>query len=166
MLEGTSTAKIAQWDVQRTYNWEFILPDIVGGNGSAISPYIQDVKFGDYNFEDVMNIRHGAYKSHAAGFLNIGDLTITILSPTDKTVISYFEAWKSLIVDSSGTYGYKANYAKTGWLFLMGKRYEETHKYKFINMFPKTFPAYQLNYNDEGMVKFTIDFSVDRVEIQ
>jgi hypothetical protein len=166
MLDGLSTAKANSWNLQRTYNWEFILPDISGGIGSAISPYIQEVKFGDYNFDDVMSIRHGAYQSHAAGFLSIGDLSITIYCPTDLTVISYFQQWKDLIVDSKGIYGYKAEYAKTGYLTLMDRKYEKTQTFKFINMFPKTFPAYQLNYAEEGMVKFTINFCIDRVEKQ
>ena len=125
MLNETGSAKPITWDLQRTFNWEFILPDIEGGIGSAISSYVQEVKFEDYNFADIVNIRHGAFKSHTAGFLEINEVSISILSPTDQSVLNYFEAWKNLIVTPLGVYGYKSSYAKTAWLILYDKKYDK-----------------------------------------
>jgi hypothetical protein len=162
-MESITTAKATTWDLQRTYNWEFILPDIVSGDGSSVSPFIQEVKFGEYNFSDIVSIRQGAFKSHTAGFLDIGTLNMTILSPTNLLVVNYFQAWKNLLVSNDGFYGYKESYAKIGILFVLDRKQNNRATYKFINMFPKTFPSYGLSYADEGVVKFNIEFQYDRL---
>ena len=81
-------------------------------------------------------------------------------------ITPYFNAWKGLIVDSQGLYHPKNNYSKNIWVRFLDSTGLSIGKYKLINCFPITFPAYDLNYTDERVQTINIGFSVDRVEYQ
>lgn len=154
-------------ELQRAFNWEFILPQIDSApDNIEISSYIQDVKFGTYNVEDIYSQRLGAFKTYAAGPLNIDSVSLTLLSPTDGSVIVYFQKWKELIVSTRGAFFYpKSKYVKTAYCYLYDRPGNSKVQYKLVNCFPKTFPMHDLSYSKNDFVRFNIELVVDTVEI-
>lgn len=133
--------------------------------GQDVSPFVQDVDFGNYSLDDVYTLRHGAFQTHSAGFLSMKTVTMTILSPSSNLVTDYFQAWKNLMIDPSGFYFPKRNYANfSAIVCLYDCLGNQVDRYRLANIFPKTFPNFKLSYAEEGMVKFNIEFSVDFIE--
>jgi hypothetical protein len=150
-------------DLQRTYMWELILPDISEVSNIDVSAYVQKVRFGSYNFTDLITRKEGPFTTSSAGTLDIGPMEITILSPVDNLVVKYFQDWKDKIIDPSGFYYPKVNYAKSAYIYLYDTAGNQTDSYRLINIFPKTFPSYGLDYGDTNVVKFDISFNIDRI---
>ena len=159
-------------ELQRNYNWDVVLPDIFstrgGFNGASISPFIQSISFGQYTMDDVNPIRHGPLQVHSAGLLSVKAVSMEFLCPSNSVVLEYFEGWKSLIYDQDGLFYYpKKNYANTRAIVSF---YDVsgfcTYRYSLINIFPKTFPSFTLNYDSQDLTKFTVEFSIDKLEPQ
>lgn len=151
-------------DLQRNYMWELILPTISSANNLEVSALIQKVRFGDYSLTDLVTRKQGPFSSHFAGSFEIGTLDITLLSPISRIVTTYFQSWKDLIVDPSGYYFPKKSYAKTAYAYLYDTAGTQTESYSIHNIFPKSFPAYNLDYADGGLTKFDISFSIDYIK--
>jgi hypothetical protein len=151
-------------EFQRNYMWEMILPDIGSSSNINVSSCIQKVKFGNYNLTDFITRKQGPFTTNSAGTMDIPNVEITILSPTDNSVIKYFQDWKEKIVHPSGYYFPKINYAKSAYIYLYDTAGNRTDSYRFVNMFPKTFPSYALDYADSSLSKFDIVFSIDNIE--
>lgn len=151
------------WKLQRQYLWEFLLPDIAGINGMEISKFCQGVKFGEYNMGEVSRIRYGAFKKGYAGFFELDTVSAEFLKPVPDIVTEYFQSWKRLIIDDKGFYYPKQTYAKTCYVRMYDRDGAVSGNYRLTGMFPKTFPAHELSYTTEELVKFTIEFNVDMV---
>lgn len=151
--------------LQRNYLFEVILPDISREIPHLeVSSFVQRIRFGDYNFSNLTSIKQGPFTSNSAGTLEISEINISILNPIDNLVIEYFKIWKNLIVDPSGFYYPKINYAKIGYCYLYDSLGNETIAYQLINLFPKNFPNFDLDYTQNNLVKFDISFSVDLIK--
>jgi hypothetical protein len=150
---------------QRTYLWELMLPDDVyaGVSGYDIGKFCQDVKFGDYNMQEVSSIRYGAFRKGYAGFFDIESLIAVFLVPVPNLVAEYFLAWKKLIVSDQGFFYPKNNYAKTIRYIMYDTNGQESYRLKLQGVFPKTFPAYDVSYMREEIAKYIIEFNVDKV---
>ena len=158
--------------LQRNYQWDVILPNVQGtdGNnwiGTEISPFIQSVSFGEYSMDDVSPIRHGALKAHSAGVFSIQSVSMEFLTDTTGLVLGYFESWRSLIYDSTNLFYYpKVNYVNGGQgnppciITFYDTEGNSVYQWTLGNIFPKSFPSFKLNYENEIM-KFPIEFSVD-----
>ena len=167
LLDTKKTLQDPKNELQRDYNWEFILPKLTNSavDNILISSYIQSVKFGDYNIGTPYSQFLGAFKTYASSSLDIGTVNISILSPANGDVIRYFKDWKDLIVSQRGAYYFaKSNYVFACYCMLYARDYSDALKYKLINCFPKTFPAYTLDYNSNNFVKFDIELVVDAIE--
>ena len=161
------TKKVLQTtDFQRNYNWEFILPGSVSSvDNILVSSYIQDIKFGQYDFTELTTLRQGPFETHYAGPMKIEPITLSILSPSTLEVVQYFSDWRNRIVDDSGFYYPKMNYAFSSYCYLYDSAGNQMIGYKLVNTYPKTFPSYKLTYAGEGeIVKHDIEMSVDFIE--
>lgn len=163
-------------EFQRSYNWDILLPDVSSASlgtiaGVEVSPFVQGISFGQYSMDDVAPIQHGSLKTHSAGVLSIREVSVDFICPAFSVVFDYFEAWRSLIYDSTNLcYFIKANYANGG----IGGRpcivsfYDTTssmvYQWTLVNIFPKTFPNFKLNYEQQEVMKFTVEFSVDFIQ--
>jgi hypothetical protein len=154
-----------RWKLQRRYLWEVILPDVDGLPGIDVSQYCQDVKFGEYKMEDVAKMRYGAFQKGYAGFFAIDTVSISFLCPIPDLVGEYLRSWKSLIIDERGFYYPKIQYAKVVYVRLYDRDGTISGSFRLAGVFPKTFPAYDLSYEGEDLVKFDIDFNVDRIYV-
>lgn len=171
MLQSNSL--LAQQEFHRSYNWDVLLPDIGANTGTIlgedVSLFIQDISFGEYNLSDLTPIRHGPFQTHSAGTLEINTISMEFLCPTSCIVLVYFDLWKGLIIDQSDPnnpfYYPKVNYVKNSTVNFYSNDGTNTVQYTLLNIFPKTFPGFKLNYENETLIKFSIEFSIDNIYI-
>ena len=152
-----------QWKLQRNYMWELILPNIAGIDGTEVCKYCQAVRFGDYEMTDVSEKRYGPYLAKYAGLLSIPNVTATFLKPIPDIVSAYFYEWKNLIVNYSGYFNCKSRYGRTAYITLYDVDGQETSKFKLVGVFPRTFPGYDLSYDNEEITRFEIELNVDKL---
>lgn len=155
------------WNLQRAYLWEVLLPMIEGGNSNVeVSKFCQEVDFSDYGMPDPKSMRYGAYQAYYAGFLTVRGATLIFLKSVPDVVSAYFEAWKRLIVSTYGFYSAKMNYAKDTIVRLYDNKGNQTVKFTLVKSFPTAFPEYKLSYASNDIVKLTFGLSCDRVSIE
>ena len=152
--------------MQRTYNWDCILPDVWGAGilGIAISKFCQSVNFGEYSIDEIIEMRHGAFKKFFPGNLNISNPKITFVAPIPDVVSFYLHSWKNLIVDKEGFYQVENVYKKNIYIILYDRTGIPANAITLIGAFPKTFPAFNLSYETEDVVKYEIEFKVDNIK--
>lgn len=153
-----------RWKLQRDYMFEFIIPHDIGGvPGNEVSKYCQRVRFGQYGLADLKTLVYGAVTHGFAGPLQIPPLTATYLAPVPDLVGAFFTQWRNLIVDEKGFGKPKQEYAKSGIVVLYDTTGQTSSIYQVSGLFPKTFPAFDLDYKNEGVVAYEIEFNVDRI---
>jgi hypothetical protein len=152
--------------MQRAYNWDCILPDVWGAGvlGVAISKFVQSVNFGEYNIDDIVEMKYGAYKKFFPGNMNITNPKITFVAPIPDVVSFYLHSWRNLIVDKSGFYQVEEIYKKNIYVIFYDRTGIPVNVITLIGTFPKTFPAYNLAYTSEDIVKYEIEFKVDSIK--
>lgn len=165
MAIGMSVAPL-QWELQRDYLWEVTLPDVGGANGVEVGRLVQDVKFGDYNIEEITRIYYGGFRKGYVGFLEIQQVTLVILASVPDVAISYFRAWKGNIITSSGLFYPKNNYARDVYITMLDRAGKPVNKFRLRGTFPQTFPSYDLSYGSEKVVEYTVTLNVDTLELR
>lgn len=169
----SNTALLGQ-ELQKSFNWDIILPDVQGTSisvpGIRVSPFVQGVSFGQYTMDDVNPVQHGALKAHSAGLLSIKEISVDFICPAFSLVFDYFEGWRSLIYDANALcYSLKSNYVnggggQPGLITFYDSASNPVYQWTLVNMFPKSFPNYKLTYDSQDVMKFTADFSVDFIQ--
>jgi len=153
------------WMLQRTYNWQLIMPHNFRGNiGFLVSQYCQEVRFGDYSMREISKMRYGAKQRFYAGLQDIDSVTLTFLVPIDNSVYDYFYSWSELIVDARGYYYPKNNYKKTIYVILYDRTGIQSTKFILKGVFPKVKPKLALSYASEGIELLPMELSVDYIE--
>ena len=156
--------------MQRSYEWDLFFPNSFGLlGGVALSKYIQDVRFGNYKMTDIRMIREGAYQSFYAGLMTIDSFTVTFAKGVPDLVYDWLVNWKNLIITPEGYYNPKRVYAKSVFLILGTNNILHTilgNRVKFYNVFPKNLPSHSLSYASNDIVKYDVEFSTSRVEVQ
>jgi len=155
---------LVNWDLQRTFNFEVMLPDVAGIPGYTVSKYCQAARFGDYDIATLSEIRYGAFRAKYVGFFEIKPLTLTFLCPTQDVVLEYLKAWRGLERTDNGFYGVKSSYAKTIHVMLHDRAGNTVDQFTFYGTFPKNMPEFNLTYKEESVVEYDITFNVDRVK--
>lgn len=152
--------------MQRSYLWDFILPSfgfIV--DGIAVSKFCQSCRFGQYNIGDVETLQVGPFQKFFPGTLAIETVVATFLTPIPDIVSLYFINWKNKIVDNNGFYSPSNAYKKNIYAILYDKSGLPVNFIQMNKAFPIKFPTFDLNYSDEKMVQFDIEFRVDNIKI-
>lgn len=153
--------------VQRAYTWDFFLPDLwnVLVSGIVVSKYCQSVRLRQYDIGEVLELKAGIFKKHFPGLLTIDAISATFICPVPDLVTLYFSKWKSLIVDKKGRYQTASKYKKDAYVILYDRSGIPSNVIRLIGLFPIKFPAFDLDYGKEDVVKFDIEFRVDQVEM-
>lgn len=153
--------------VQRSYNWDLLLPDIYGVlvSGIVVSRYCQSVEFHQYNIEDVVELKRGIKVRKFPAGMKIDLVRATFVAPTPDVVNLYFAKWRSIIVDRYGRFVPSDKYKRTGYLLLTDRSGIPSNVIKFTGMFPMRFPAFDLDYGREEPLMYHVDFSVDDVDM-
>jgi len=153
------------WLLQRTFNWQLIMPhDFRGNIGILVSQYCQDVNFGDYRMSELSKLRYGAYQRFYAGLQDISSITLTFLVPVDNSVYDYFYSWSELILDAHGYYHPKNEYKKDIFAIMYDRTGIQATKFTLKGTFPVNKAAAGLSYNSEGILTLTMTLSVDSIE--
>lgn len=154
------------WMLQRKYNWQLLLPHNINGNiGLAVSQYCQDIQFGDYGMSNLSQLKYGAFQRFYAGMQDISRVTATFLAPIDNSVLSYFHGWYNLIVDGRGYFYPKSNYKKSMYVAMYDRSYVESVRFELKGAFPVRKPTVDLSYADEEVLRYVVEFSVDRINM-
>ncbi|MHA1592008.1 MAG: hypothetical protein ACTSUP_06020 [Candidatus Heimdallarchaeaceae archaeon] len=151
--------------MQRNYSWDFVLPSFgLLVDGIAVSKFCQSCKFGQYSLDEIA-IQDGAYKKFFPGILNIETVSATFVTPIPDLVSLYFMNWKKQIVSTDGFYNPSKFYKKNIHIILYSRSGVPSNFIQLNKVFPTKFPAFDLNYNDEKMVEFNVDFKVDKIKM-
>ncbi len=161
---------------QRDYMWEVIFPPLSrGGNliGKAfsifdtytVSKYCVQVSFGQYEIEEVKSMRKGAKQEFIPGRMKIDEIQMRFLVPVPDSIYNYFSTWKDAIVDESGNYNPQNMYKNTINVLLISTHGITTHRVKLKGCFPKTYPKFELAYDSEKVLQYSIVLSVDDIEV-
>lgn len=151
--------------VQRIYNWDCIMPDVWGAGilGIAISKFCQSVNFGEYNIDDIAEMKVAAFKKFFAGVMSISNPRATFIAPIPDIVSNYFHTWKKLIVDDRGFYHKASDYKKNIYVVLYGRTGIPVNMITLVGAYPKSFPSWSLSYATEDVVRYDIEFKVDNI---
>lgn len=151
--------------VQRSYNWDLIMPDVWTSTvlGVVVSKYCQNITFGNYNMADISAMKVGVFSKFFAGSLDIKKPVATFIAPVPDVVSNYFHVWKKLIIDDDGYYHKSLNYKKNLYIVLYDRTGIPANMISLVGVFPKTFPEWNLAYTSEDIVKYNIEFSVDKI---
>lgn len=159
---GASTAT-RTWQLQRAYNWQLFLPDIIGGvPGYLVSQYCQGVQFDDYTM-DTDKIRYGAEQRGYAGERKIETVTLVFVAPTDQSVFNYFAAWSALEADSKGFFNPKSKYKKSMYIILHDSAGIETNRFTLNGCFPLNKHGFKGAYDEENIHRLVYRMNVDSV---
>jgi len=164
MIIGSSIKDFgANLRLQRSYNWEILLPDVVGLRGTDVSKFCQSVSFGQYNVDEIDHLRYGPFRTKYAGKLEIVELKLMFIVPIPDIVSEYFLRWRELVIDKAGLYSPKVKYVKDAHVVLYDVDGKEVSKFRFIGVFPKELPEFDLSYESEEILKYRVALSVDKV---
>jgi len=152
--------------IQRAYNWDCILPDVWGAGvlGIVVSKYCQTVKVGNYNIDDVAEMKTGAFKKFFAGNMNIQNPTMTFIAPVPDIVSNYFHTWKKKIIDEQGFYHKASDYKRNIYVVLYDRTGIPANMLTLVGAFPKSFPSWNLTYEGQEIVKYIVEFKVDNIK--
>lgn len=151
--------------VQRVYNWDCIMPDVWGSGvlGIAISKFCQSVSFGNYNIDDIAEMKAAAFKKFFAGVMSVRNPKATFIAPIPDIVSNYFHTWKKLIVDDNGFYHRAGDYKKNIYVVLYDRTGIPANMITLVGAYPKSFPTWDLSYTVEDVVRYDIEFKVDKI---
>ena len=152
-------------EYQKSYNFELILPDLGNFSGAEISQLCQSADFGEYSMTDIPSLRRAHEVFGYTGFFDKPPLIAEFLRTVPDVVSPYFQAWKNLIVTSTGEYKPKNNYAQSVYIYFYDKGGMITGSYTLKGVFPKTFPSFKPDYKGSNLIVYRITFNVDQIDI-
>jgi len=150
--------------MQRTYNWEVIMPTILPTPGETASQLIQSIKYHDYETDAPQEVRDGAYKVFYAGDLRRPTLEITFLENELAFTKLYFSNWKNMMLDRHGLWKKKiGGYARDIILLYFTTSGIPLREVRFVNAWPLKWYGADLDYAANNIVRVTIPFACDLI---
>lgn len=168
MIDNVSSDIPRKFNLQRSFNFEVLMPDVMGESGilisgDEVSKYIKGISVGGYDIVQLSEMRYGPYKRRYASYFDIGPVVIRFYKPTDDIVSTYLRQWRSLVVDSEGFYYEKNHYSKSIWVYLNDRDGTVKEKIGLSGAFPLDAPKLDgLDYDSENIIVLDIRFNVDR----
>jgi hypothetical protein len=156
---------LRSYPLQKTQNFECILPDIGANDPTLVSRLVQTVNYNDYVMSDVNSMMYGPNQAFFAGSMKIEEFSITFLETENQDVKTYINAWRGLIIDNQGRFqvklGYNAGYARTVTMNYMDNVGNTTNLLLLSNSFPLGNNALELDYTKSGVQRITVRFRTD-----
>jgi hypothetical protein len=150
--------------MQRTYNWEVIMPTFLPTPGEMVSQLAQKVRYHDYETEAPTEIRDGAYKVFYAGDLRGPALSITFLENELAYTKMYFANWKNTALDRHGLWKKKiGGYARDIILLYYTTSGLPLREVRFVNAWPLKWYDADLDYAANNIMTVEIPFACDLV---
>ena len=93
------------------------------------------------------------------------NLVLNFYLDQDYAIKRFFDQWKQAIVPQRRNFGYPEDYTSpTLNLFIINQAGDETYKYEYINIFPKSINSVELSYaSGAGISTFAVDFVFEEV---
>ena len=148
--------------IQRKYLWDIVLPDLWGlvVTGIGIGRMCQSVQCGQFNIDQIAERFLGPKKEFYPQAINIAPATMEFVCPIPDVVTMYFQKWKSLILDNN-FYGMPSQYKKNIYILLSDRSALPVNLITLKGAFPITFPAFDMDYKADDILRFQIQFRYD-----
>lgn len=161
----TDALKANLSNAQRTYLWEVIIPNPLGGGDSeALTLRCQSASRPGRSFTPI----HIDYKQ-GPGFNIPGRLrysqswNITVLEGEDAKMHDFFYGWMQNVVNDTSELGFGDAFIKRDIYFrLLSTQNEETLKLKLMGAWPSAVPDTPVTMESENTIRYDITFSFDK----
>lgn len=166
-LFGNDALTIKSYRLQKTFNFECLMPLVGIADPLKISRLVQGFNYSDYEMPGVQGMRYGAYQAFYAGFMTKREFNVTFLETEDHDVKRYLNAWRNLIVDRHGRFnkkkGFLFGYAKPIFLHYLNSKGHTTNVVEFKYAFPVSFTQWRTSYNESTVQKIDASFVCDEI---
>lgn len=154
---------LSKGGLQRSYNFEFLPPGIGVFAPEAIGQHCQEIDFGEYSVSSDNVIRYGAEQRGYSNFMSMPKVRLSFVKPAFDLVFAYFSAWRSLMIDDSGYFGVKSEYAFPSYVLIEDTTKDVSAVVKMLGTFPTKMPSHALSYRKDDVVLFDVELNVDKI---
>jgi len=153
------------WILQRKYQWQLFMPNFINGVlGHLISPYCQDIRFGDYSISSLSTMQYGAFQRFYAGIQTINNVGMTFVMPIDNSVLDYFNGWYELMISKEGYYSPKNRYKKTIYVHYYDRSGVESVRFELKGAFVVQRPVFDPSYGADDLQRISFNVNVDEIK--
>lgn len=150
---------------QRTYNWDVLIPNpLGGGDPESFTLRCQTASIPGRSFGRI----HVEYKQ-GPGFNVPGknryeqSWNVTVLEGEDKAMHDFFHQWQQNIVNDKSELGFGDAFVKRDIYFKMhSTKGEPTLQIKLIGAYPENKPSVPVAMEGENVVRYSVTFSFDK----
>lgn len=165
MAMSVDNLKANLGNAQRTYLWEVIIPNPLGGGDSkAFSLRCQSASVPGRTISPI----HIDYKQ-GPGFNIPGknkydqSWTVTVIEGEDSRMHDFLYKWMQNIVNDTSELGFGDMFVKRDIYFkLISTKGKETLKLKLMGAWPSSVPEVPVAMNTEDVLRYTVTFSFDK----
>ena len=158
--------RVNSFQVQKVYKWILSINDI-----DIKTQYLEAITFPTMEFSGE-SFHFGGGEVILPSFTRVGDVSITFQEDEKGTILRALEAWKLLVVNEEGVFGYPdsgdgaTGFKKKGTLMLLDGSNNEHTEISLRGMWPLSTSPVALTYTESAKVVITQEFAVDRVTIE
>lgn len=157
--------KVNLTNSQRTFMWEVIIPDPIGGGDTeALTVRAQSTSIPGREFGKI----HIDYKN-TAGFNVPGKVkysqnwTVTFVEGEDRKIRKAITDWMQQIIHDTQMVGLGDPFIKKNVYFrLLSSNGDKINSIKLVGAYPEKIDDTSVDYNTEDVVKYGVTFSFDR----
>jgi len=166
---GVNALKNNLTNPARTYLWEMIIPNPIGGGDSeTLTLRCQSTNVPGRSFGEIK-----VPFKQSAGLKFPGKLTYsqiwacTFIEGEDKKIFDAIHAWNQSVINDYENIGEGDTEIKQDlYLTLLTTKGDEALKIKLVGCYPQEVGEVALNYETEDSIKYPVTFSFDRWEAQ
>jgi len=164
MTAGHLGAPAGGFEPQRTFNWVLILPGT--RDPELIRLSVESVALPSIGTAQI-HLRYMNEDIKVSGGASVDANSITVRDFVDRQTFAVLNAWMNEVHDpATGNIGYASDYKKQGTLQLVDPKGEVKRQIIAKGVWPSKLTASNLDYNnDSGVVKISLQLSVDKYDI-
>lgn len=157
-------ANNANYEVQRTNNFEIEISGLTGNTAEVIRLSVQSVKIPSLNLE-VIELRHGNTTVKVAGAHSYegGDLVCVDAIGAD-TEMALFNWYQATYDPDTGYVGKAVDYKKVCRLHQYSPDGKTVRTWRLEGVFPTAFDPGELNYDGSDKKTLTLSLSIDKCQ--
>ena len=133
-------------------------------NGFNPSNFVEEIQGLPFPNVERESFYEGGRNTYFPGLEDLTPFTIVFFQNESSSVQDYIFQWKRKVVNPDGTKNYPREYKKPIRVELLSGRNEVVFEYRLIGCYPTVSEPYSL-INTSERLRFTQEFSVDRVEL-
>ena len=152
----------SNYDVQRIYNWQFIITSPLS---ITLDTFLIESVSCPFTGTEAEPFHVGGGSLFLPSFFSTPSLTLEMVETNKGEVLRFLESWKELVVSKKGVFGYPSDFKVQASLLLLDLNKDEHTTIKLEGLWPANTPPIRFTYQESDKVTITQDFSVDRVWI-